>query len=215
LKGTLHPKHAINLVNALAFAQEIGNPPNMHVTIHWNLSECFTEDQWMKHQSKLFDKLSKWLKRKGYFPIKFIWTNENASKKGCHTHLLLWCDNEDKHKLQDFLIKAGNFKSIYAGGAAIKITNGKDGANTPKSQGGILAYLIKQTDREKKITVCGKRISLADELGLRIEDPSLPIRGKRCGVSQNLSLKARQTWGWTELRDPRDLVEHLTIKPTH
>ena len=86
---TLH--QAENLMEALAFAREIGTPLNAHVTIHW-VGTNVGDDPDGKLFPKVREGFDKWLKRNSHpNGLTGIWVRERlsgGSAEVVHCHML-------------------------------------------------------------------------------------------------------------------------------
>jgi hypothetical protein len=83
-----------NLTNALAFAESLGRPLSVQITVCWNLLQDFDKDtwspaDWSAHQTQLVKAMSEWLSRRGVVPT-FAWTREVSGSMWCHTHFQLY-----------------------------------------------------------------------------------------------------------------------------
>lgn len=203
---------AMNLINGSLYADHIGCLMLAHISIHWAMSYEFANGsasisprKQIEFQGDLFDKASKWMKRKGIDTVAFVWTREWAKQKHLHTH---WRLNLPRHLWDDFkefLLQSGNFSRDRIGrdGEAIRIKGGTDrvqkggrGAKTPAERTGQLLYQLKAL--RPTTALPGTTDGIFDPIGIGTEQ-SLPIYGKRCGTSQTLSLKARRDAGWKDL----------------
>ena len=205
---------AIELINASAYANEIGCPLTAHVTIHWAMSSAFCESsaiisprKQIAFQGDLFEKAVKWLKRKGLEKVAYTWTREWAMQKHIHTHWRLNLPSHLWDEFKEFLLCSGNFSRDRIGltGEAIRITGGSNrrkrharGAKTQKERTGQLIYVLKALKPTTRLP--GTTDGMFDPLGIGTE-ASLPIRGKRCGTSQTISPKARANGGWQDVQD--------------
>lgn len=191
-------RHVRQLANAAAFATAQGCSLTAHVTIHFRLAEGFTPETWATFQTKLLDKASRWLKRRG-LPVAFVWTREDGPRKGPHLHLLVHLPHAHWAAFHRFLIYAGRFQVSDAGGKAIVITGGSWGMMAQTMRSGALRYILKSLEAST---------STLDALGIR-QQPTRPVMLKRCGVSTTIAQKARQEAGWVDMRTFPELHAHL------
>ena len=89
--GERHSKYiarrqARNLLDALAFADEIGLQLNVAVDICWPMFSGTVDDR--TRFSRCQQRLSKWAKRQG-FALTLIWTRELGKYGSPHTHVLI------------------------------------------------------------------------------------------------------------------------------
>lgn len=76
------------MLNAWAFAAQVGMPLNVKVTIHWGWLRIVSEKS-AKERLRLFlHRLGNWLRRQGV-PLVYIWVHEVAPGTGLHTHIVL------------------------------------------------------------------------------------------------------------------------------
>ena len=89
--GKRHSKYiarrqARNLLDALAFADQIGLRLNVAVDINWLMFSGTVDDR--TRFSRCQQRLSKWAKRRG-FALTLIWTRELGRYGSPHTHVLI------------------------------------------------------------------------------------------------------------------------------
>jgi hypothetical protein len=194
-----------NLVNGVAYAIGRGTPLTCHLTILWRHAATFSPVTWSKAQTDLLDKMSRYLQRQG-IPVCFAWAKEIGGIKKEHTHLLLHLPRRHQGKsyarlrteLIEFLIKAGSFALN-----GIKPARGDVfGAQNDRRRWGWACYLLKGISPAIRIggTGLGSE-TLAEFLGIDLEQGLAPVPGKRTGLSQNLGPKARRAAGYVEVRD--------------
>jgi hypothetical protein len=82
----INRKQARNLLDALAFADEIGLRLNVAVDISWLMFSGTVDDR--TRFSRCQQRLSKWAKREG-FGLTLIWTREVGKHGSSHTHVLI------------------------------------------------------------------------------------------------------------------------------
>ena len=172
-KPTQHisKRQATNIISALRFAEAIGLPLNVSVDISWIFFSGNTDDR--TRFARCQQRLSKWALRRG-LPLAMIWTREVGQNGGIHTHVLL---HVPPLLTQDATFERALERSLEPEGGpthdkAIMI----QAAYNPL---GKLRYNLKGVDPKH-----------ADEYGVR---PAYQgeLSGKRAGVTQNLSTKAR------------------------
>ena len=78
---------AINLVSALHFANAIGKPPTVHVTIQWRFVESSLPVA--DRQTRLLNKMGIWLRRRADVPPVWVYAREVGLRKGEHLHMLV------------------------------------------------------------------------------------------------------------------------------
>jgi len=84
-------RQAENLIEALAFAREIGTPLNAHLTIHW-VGTKVGDDPDGRRFARFREGFDKWLKRNGLLSgLTGIWVRERlsgGSAEVVHCHML-------------------------------------------------------------------------------------------------------------------------------
>lgn len=78
---------AANVVAALHFANKIGLPPNVHVTVQWRFVESSLPIA--DRQARLLNKMGLWLRRRAEVPPVWVYAREVGLRKGEHLHLLV------------------------------------------------------------------------------------------------------------------------------
>lgn len=180
-------RHVRQLTNGTAFATAQGSPLTVHVTFHLRLAEGFTPESWSEFQTDLFDKMSRWLKRRGV-PVAFVWTREDGSRKGPHVHALVHLPQAHWPSFKRYMLSAGRFQQCDAGGEAIVISAGRFGMQVETMRAGALRYILKSLDASADTLTT---------LGLRPHSTK-PVPIQRCGVSTSIGRKARKEAGWIE-----------------
>ena len=172
LSKYINKRQAVNLFEALQFSEMIGRPLNVSVDISWIFFSGNTDDR--TRFAGLQQRLSKWATRQG-FPLAMIWTREVGRNGGIHTHVLLHVpppltqDGTFKHALERSLEPEGgpiDDKAILIQRAYFAL--------------GKLLYALKGIDPKH-----------ANDFGIRPAYQGL-LSGKRAGVTQNLSARARR-----------------------
>ena len=79
-------QQAQNLLDALAFADEIALRFNVSIDINWLLFGGTTDDK--TRIARCQERLSKWCHRQG-FPLALIWVREIGKRGGTNTHMLV------------------------------------------------------------------------------------------------------------------------------
>ncbi len=209
-------RHALDLdqvralVNAAAFAQAQGRPLVAGLTLTWRLMDGFAEQAWPAAQTRVFDHMSRWLRRREIVPA-FAWIRERVPGRGAHTHLLLHLPRRGTaglaEQLRGYLAGAFGFRDgATASGRAergVAVSCGRFGAWTPKMRAGQLRYCLKGLDPTafRYVGQAGETENIGAALGIEHRGPQGLIAVKRCGASQNIGPAARRRAGWTEVRD--------------
>lgn len=189
------------LVNAACFAESESRSLNAMLTLRWTDAEDFTPDRWASAQSKLFDKMARWLGARGIAPA-FAWTRERVPGVGAHNHAIVHLGPQPlavAAGLTSYLTRAGRFRTADG----VHISMGRFGALTPESRAGLQRYVAKGLDHRlwRYASPAGETENLGAALGLDHRGSQGNITIKRCGVSQSIGPKARAICGWTEVRD--------------
>ena len=177
-----------NLTAAERHSRAIGLPLTRMITIHWQAAGVALADM-VKATGRFLDLLTKALARHKS-KTAWLWTLENGDRKGGHCHLLVHVPAALVSVLtrlqkgwlkritgRDYVKKVIHSKPI---GGRLGLENGN-----PELHGTNLAvalgYVLKGAGPEA-----------ASKFGLARLEPGGRIIGKRCGVSQNVSAKARK-----------------------
>ena len=164
-------RQATNVIAALKFAEALGLPLNVSVDISWIFFSGNADDR--TRFARCQQRLSKWALRHG-FPLTMIWTREVGKNGSTHTHVLL---HVPPPLTQDGIFKRALERSLEPEGGpvhdkAILVQR----AYFPL---GKLLYALKGIDPKH-----------ANDFGIRPAYQGA-LSGKRAGVTQNLSARAR------------------------
>lgn len=184
----LTSKQITNMIGAAEHAGRIGLPLNRMVTIHWEQAGIMLAEM-TRATGKFFDLLSKHWTRHG-FRIAYIWVHENGAGKGGHCHVLLHAPAEivpsitPKMKKWICRVSGRTYKknTVYSRPIGPKL-------GVEKSQ--ILVWLANLEQAVGYVVKGGSDDAIQDHGLDRVEAGGFII-GKRCGVSQNISDKARR-----------------------
>ena len=189
--GERHSKYiarrqARNLLDALAFANEIGLRLNVAVDICWPMFSGIVDDR--TRFARCQQRLSKWAKRRG-FALTLIWTRELGNYGSPHTHVLI--------HVPPWLMESNEFQ--FALERALEPEGGPNHEKAIMIQPayrplGKLLYNLKGVD-PKHASGFGIRPAYQGELS-----------GKRAGVTQNLSAKARHKAPTREDENPSSVA---------
>src|SRR6476620_10047929 len=72
-KRHLRADQLSSILNAWAYAKDMGMPLNAHIVIHWERLNLVAEKSILGAQSLFLDRLGKWLRRRER-QLAFIWT---------------------------------------------------------------------------------------------------------------------------------------------
>ena len=204
--------HVRGAVNAAAFASSAGWPLSVQLTIAWELSEYFADEGWATLQTRLFNEMGRYLRRRG-IEIAFVWTRERAPGRGAHTHAAVHLGGKPIDVAAGLLAYLTDKFSFAPG--AVDISMGKFGAMTPSRRAGIMLYLLKGIDHAafRFTGNDGSTENIGAALGIDHRGQQGHIAIKRAGVSQNVALAARKRAGWREVRDLEGLSRLLNPPP--
>lgn len=212
-KGSLFlsDTHAINAIEAAAFAEKIGRPFNHAITIHMGRGGVTRRAQdVIGHYLRM---ASQWLISKGEAPA-YLWSLEHATDdtdrdKGLHVHALV---SVPRHLGDEFRKLARNRWAQLAGinpvaGAVdIRPVGGKGQSYYEPECGdnpvrrsfyrsaikGAVKYLLKSIDPEASTAILG---GASAAKAMRINPArNRMIYGRRLSVSQNIGATARLRW---------------------
>lgn len=185
----LSPAQVANLMEAAPHASAIDLPFTRMTTIHWE-SAGVPLQAMAKATGRYTDLLAKALARHGS-GTAWLWTHENGDGKGGHCHLLA-------HVPADFVSRL----TALQRGWLRRITGQPYRARVIHSKpiGGRLGLEASNPDLhainlEEALAYVLKGVSpeAASQFGLDRLEPGGRVIGKRCGTSQNIGAKARQT----------------------
>lgn len=176
---------------ALSFAEHIGYPVNVALTIHWSLAGGPGGGTWRERQSRLLERLRHWLDYRAGVPFVCIWTAEQSPHgKDAHTHFALHLPSRiDVAALRRYI-----GRQIAADDAkALDIQLCRD---HPRGARGWLTYctkavaifapeLVPRSLRQHHGLILGRRIGISHAIGLSararhfsIAEPALVSGGK-------------------------------------
>lgn len=177
-------RQAQNMIEALAFAREIGTPLNAHATIHWVGTDA-GDDPDGRRFAKVRDGFDKWLKRHG-IPggLTAIWVRERLSggtAEVVHCHMLF-------HPAHPFL----------RGGKRLQVVRALERLIDRHGEGDYADYTLKLTFPRNPngiYLVKGGGPEVWRRFGVPRSwrgAPRIPIFGKRSGTTQSIGPAARQ-----------------------
>ena len=193
-----------NLVNAILFADALGDPLIVHMTVIWSHFAGYDEGSLGPLTSRFFDKITKWHRTRGIV-FKAVWTRERGENKGHHLHVLMNTPIEYIRDLQACLKLTFGITN-----RGLCFTYGEYGMFAKTMRMGALRYLIKSIDPLAFKYHGYEPINHADALG--IKHPGRldgRIENKRAGWTQNIGPTARKRAEWRELRTIEELREAL------
>jgi hypothetical protein len=179
-------RQARNLLDALAFADEIGLRLNVAVDICWPMFSGIVDDR--TRFARCQQRLSKWAKRRG-FALTLIWTRELGKYGSPHTHVLI--------HVPPWLMESNEFQLALE--RALEPEGGPNHEKAIMIQPayrplGKLLYNLKGVDPKH---ACGFGIRPAYQGELL---------GKRAGCTQNLSTSARHKATTREDENPSSVA---------
>ena len=165
-------QQAQNLLDALAFADEIGFRLNVSIDINWLLFGGTTDDK--TRIARFQERLSKWCSRQG-FPLTLIWVREIGRYGDPNAHILM--------HVPPWLMEGEDFQAVLE-----RALEPEGGPNHDK------AIFIQPADRPRGKLVYmlkGLRPDEAEQFGVRTSFQG-SIQGKRCGCTENIGRSARR-----------------------
>ena len=178
-----------NLTAAERHSSAIGLPFTRMITIHWQAAGVALADM-VKATGRFLDLLTKALARHKS-KTSWLWTLENGDRKGGHCHLLVHVPAALVSLLTK--LQKGWLRRITGKAYRRRVIHSKPigrllglEAGNPELHAVNLAeafgYVLKGADAQA-----------AEKFALTRLEPGGHIIGKRCGISQNISAKARKT----------------------
>src|SRR5262249_483914 len=171
---------AINLIDAVNYAREIGRHLIAHVTIHWSGTILF-DDSDGKLFAKVREGLHKWLLRRGVAGgLTCVWCREcKAHTDIVHCHLLFHLPVEYRSGPRLFQVEAALFRLVGRHGDGIL--------------GEFAVKLVIHPDPDGLYLLKGGGRKVWDRFNIRKEWRKSQgiVHGKRCGTSENIGLARR------------------------
>jgi hypothetical protein len=195
-----------NLLNAVAFSNSTGHALIVKMTVVWAHFDGFSEDQLGALTTRFFDRIGKWLRKRGV-DLRAVWTRERGQQKGHHLHALTNIPVRFLADIEPFLKRA--FR-VSAGG--LRFRYGKFGMRSLRMQMGALRYACKALDHRAFRYQGYESVNIADALGIQHVGTDGVITAKRAGWTENIGPTARRRAGWRELRHLDQLSEALNPK---
>ena len=208
--------HVTNAINAWGYARTQTDLPMFHYTIMWDLSNKLGDTDSLTLHYEALKSIRRWLIRNGQ-SVYWLWVREYSKERGDHTHLLLFIDPALTEKLKAHIIKCCDFGSGSEGSMPVEVTGGNKtlsgkalGAYHLNAQAGLMRYILKQMVDKALF----EGINLRDILDIDDrEREAKTVIGKRIGVSQSISAKARsKDRSWPEAHNPYHLKDILDGK---
>jgi hypothetical protein len=178
----------------------------------------FSEEAWSAIQGRVFDYMSKWLRRRKITPT-FVWIRERVPGRGAHTHVHLHLPRRNTAKLakelRDYLSQTSGFqdrsKPFGRCERGVDVSYGSFGAWTSNMRNGALLYTLKGFDHRafRYVGHDGTTENIGAALGIDHRGEQGLIAIKRCSPSQNIQQAARRKAGWPEIRDLSGLYHAL------
>jgi hypothetical protein len=159
---------ARNIQEAVQFADVIGLPLDVFVTIQW--SKASRGERVQVRLLRLFERLYQWLFRRG-LTLVYVYVHEIGTLRKMHTHFIIHLPPPMR----------GEFESMIPGWLDSNPCKGFIEAKPVSDMEGLLGYLLKATDPK-----------VAKDLGIVMSTWQGLVIGKRCGTSENIGRKARQ-----------------------
>ena len=176
-------RQATNVIEAVRFAKLVNLPLVAHLTIHWSLTDI-GDDPNGRLFAKLREGLDKWLNRHG---IEFgaVWARERQSRGQSdvvHCHLMFHLPETYRSGRKLCEVEAAICRLIERHGRGI-------------THEAVIKLVIHENP-DGKYLIKGGGPKVWKKFRLRREHRRLQgfIHGKRCGVTENISLAARRRW---------------------
>jgi hypothetical protein len=198
------PRQIKNLRAAAAFADEIGHPLTLFITVNWTRTSLW-DDPDSQALDKLMELNRKWLKRHAaVFAQIEVRENPCGEMPFPHAHLMLHCPHPLISAFETQFRQA--FKRLCGRrveAKAIKIKKVGKGNPTLKAALGLVDYMCKGVDPDK-----------AEPFGI-ISTPQGRIYGKRVGISQDINWAARQRYAARKAQEMGEGLQGVTELTRH
>jgi hypothetical protein len=193
-----------NLANALVFADQLGLPLSVAITVDWDLLPGFQPGRWAAHQTALVKVMSEWLRRRGIEPA-YVWTREVSGSQWHHTHFQLHILKRNTRRVAGELVAFLSRSFGFLDGG-LEESLGDWGMWTPAMRAGSCIYDLKAFDhRDFRYLASGETENIGAALGINHRGTQGEVAIKRAGTSQSLGQAARRAAGWVERRSLEDL----------
>ncbi len=193
-KGSLHLSIAQleNIWAAFGSSVSLGLRPTETLDIHFDVGDLLDPHRWARPCLREFLKSARqWIERRGH-QTAYIWALENRGDgdgHGIHAHVLI-------HVPDILSVRFHQLKARWARRAGLNMANTgvihREAIPTVKAAKGKLQYMSK--DLDPKHWHLFQDISGRVHLDDRQKPSDQPIYGKKCGVSRNIDVKARQAY---------------------
>ena len=198
------------LYSAMQFACEWDLPPSTHVTVHWGKLGCQTVDTVADGFNSFAKCVRDWFRQRR-IPLAYLFSHENSSKAGLHTHLAIHVPSDHRKEFLAYLRKWVVNRHGQEVPTAIRV-RGTSNYN-PISIWHIFSYLVKGYDRQVTLRspandTFGQGLMLGDIIAAAWQNPGHVPLAKRAGVSPAISAKQRALgypMGCEELAAPSPL----------
>ncbi|GGZ21591.1 hypothetical protein GCM10011273_02910 [Asticcacaulis endophyticus] len=177
-----------NLIAASEFAETIGLPFNRMITVHWQGAGIPLLGM-AKATGRFIDLLTRALARHA-FKTAWLWVHENGDRKGGHAHILMYVPAQMVSiigKLQKRWLRTITDSPYQCGVICSRPIGGRLGLEI-----GNPALHALNLETALGYVLKGADAAAVKSHNLTRVEPGGLIIGKRCGVSQNISPKARK-----------------------
>lgn len=193
----------VNLYSGVAYANTIGKVFNAHLTISWRDLGCMVDADAESRLSRDFiPQFSQWC-RDNRLECHWIYSNESSRNVGLHTHFLTAIP-DDRLKLFKLFVtmrmrKINRKKAFLPSAFKLSAPRGQN----IQRQWFRVQYLCKGVNPNAQLRHANghDKVLVADLIRFGYESPGDVTCKRRCGISQNINRKQRDSAGYKSLME--------------
>ncbi|MBK1890085.1 hypothetical protein Undi14_08545 [Undibacterium sp. 14-3-2] len=193
----------VNLYSGVAYANTMGKVFNAHLTISWRDLGCMLDaDAESRLSLEFIPQFSQWC-RDNQLKCHWIYSNESSHNVGLHTHFLTAIP-DDRLKLFKLFVamrmrKINRKKTFLPSAFKLSAPRGQN----IQRQWFRVQYLCKGVNPNAQLRHANghDKIFVADLIRFGYESPGDVACKRRCGISQNINRKQRDSAGYKSLME--------------
>lgn len=194
----MKPDEFVNLYSGVAYANTMGAVFNAHLTINWrDLGQTTDAVAESRLYRKFIQQYTEWCRHKDIDCI-WIYSNESSSTVGLHTHFLTSIPDDWLAPFKKFvekrMRKINRNATLLASAFKVSAPRGQN----IQRQWVRVQYLCKGVDPNARLQHANgyDKVFVADLIRFGYESPGDVTCKRRCGISHNISKKARDRDGY-------------------